>query len=465
MEFVVTAANAVPLDLEFFFLEEDENGGILNFVSIDGEVFACHDPACRPPTSGGTGGSSPKVGRVATRVARNDLDHARTGLRLSDLSPDNVEAQVNRLIEKGVIPKGSSTQDAVDIIKGNIRGVYDKLTPDEIAAWRQWYPAANKLGADAAKEYGTSHSGANGVIAALSPGTDWNVNVAMARSLMKTLKADTPLDAAAADRANALLQESWARKAAAFDKKNSKAAGDLADLQVKRGAATDPAEIKKLDKQIAAKERIVGQGRPEQPPLDRFKAGDKPSDFEDGQIVGYLARALDPNPTVRNIKANPDRTYDDSELVMTKGKDPRPVKGAWQSYENIGKAVDIFRDPSVETISASLGGAHKVRNFFNNIEDPDHPAGDITIDTHAYGIGMNNPVSVNHPLIAAGGGSIASSPGHAADGTTGTYSVFAEAYNQVAKEVGLLPRELQSVTWEKWRQLHPRESRGRGGEE
>jgi hypothetical protein len=459
VEFVVTAGSTVPLDLEFFWLDEDEEGGVLNFISVDGEVFACYDASCRPPTSGGTGGSSPKIGRVATRIAREGLDHSRTGLRLADLSPDNVKAQIDRLIEKGVIPKGSSTQDAIDIIKGNIRGVYNNLTPDEIAAWRQWYPAANKLGKDAAEEYGTSHSGANGVIAALSPGTDWNINVAMARSLMKTLKNDTALDGPAAERANALLQESWARKAAAFDKKNAKAAGDLADLQAKRGMSTDPTEMKKLDKQIAAKAKIVGQGRPEQPPLDRFKAGDKPSDFADGQTVGYLARALDPNPVVRMIKAMPDRSYDDSDLVMTRGKDSRPVKGAWQSYENIGKAVDIFRDPSVETISASLGGAHKVRNFFNNIEDPDNPAGDITIDTHAYGIGMNNPVSVNHPLIAAGGGSIASSPGHAADGTTGTYSVFAEAYIQVADEVGLLPRELQSVTWEKWRQMHPRESR------
>jgi hypothetical protein len=462
VEFAVTSAGTGPIDLEFFWLEEDEDGGILSFIAIDGEQFACYDASCRPPTSGGTGGSSPsKVGRVATRVGnKGTIDHSSTGLGLSELSPDNVEAQVQRLKDKGVIPGDFTTKETIDWIKTNIRTVYDKLTPEERAAWKEWYPAANRIGADAARDYGTTHSGANGVIAALSPGTDWDMNVAQARSLMKTLRDDTPLDAASAERANALSQESWARQVAAYEKKNAKAASDLADLQGKRAQATDPKEIKDLDKKITAKQRIVDQQIPPQPALDRFKVGDRPSQFPANE-VGYLARGIEPNPEVRRIKVNPDATYDDSEISMTGGKNPRPVKGAWQSYENIGKAVEIYRNPDTETISTALGGAHKVRNFFNNIEDPNNTAGDVTIDTHAYGIGLANPVSVNHPLIAAGGGSIASSPGHAGDGTTGTYSLFAEAYKQVANEVGLLPRELQSVTWEKWRQLHPRTTRGR----
>ena len=33
-------------------------------------------------------------------------------------------------------------------------------------------------------------------------------------------------------------------------------------------------------------------------------------------------------------------------------------------------------------------------------------------------------------------------------GVQGTYGLYAEAYRQAAEELGILPRELQSITWE-----------------
>jgi hypothetical protein len=39
-------------------------------------------------------------------------------------------------------------------------------------------------------------------------------------------------------------------------------------------------------------------------------------------------------------------------------------------------------------------------------------------------------------------------PKDAATGLAGTYPLYAEAYQRVAKKLGILPRELQSVTWE-----------------
>lgn len=56
-----SAGNSTPLlELEFYFTAENECGDIISFEGIDGEVFACHHASCRPPTSGGTGGSLPK---------------------------------------------------------------------------------------------------------------------------------------------------------------------------------------------------------------------------------------------------------------------------------------------------------------------------------------------------------------------------------------------------------------------
>lgn len=79
MEFLVSSGSTRPIDLEFFFLDEDEDGGILRFIALDGEEFACYDASCRPPTSGGTGGSRKKGGGTAAEAA--------TAARSNKLSP------------------------------------------------------------------------------------------------------------------------------------------------------------------------------------------------------------------------------------------------------------------------------------------------------------------------------------------------------------------------------------------
>ena len=38
-------------------------------------------------------------------------------------------------------------------------------------------------------------------------------------------------------------------------------------------------------------------------------------------------------------------------------------------------------------------------------------------------------------------------------GAVGAYGIYAEAYRQAAAEVGILPREMQSITWEAIRGL------------
>lgn len=40
-------------------------------IKVSEAVFACHDAACRPPTSGGTGGSSPSGGKKSVRGRGN----------------------------------------------------------------------------------------------------------------------------------------------------------------------------------------------------------------------------------------------------------------------------------------------------------------------------------------------------------------------------------------------------------
>jgi hypothetical protein len=461
---VTLEASGVPYGLSM--VDELE---LAFLVDIDGETvvmspyeFACHDASCRPPTSGGTGGSRPS-GRIASRLPKGGPDHEATGLRLSDLSPDNVQAQVARLHAVGAVPKEyDTTEKVLGFMEKNIQSVLDRVGPSDRDAWKKWYEAANKMGADIASSSGVSHIGANAMIAALSPGTDWNINVAMARSAAKTLSENKPVSAETAKVANALLQEKWAREMVAFSKKRDKTQSEHDELVKQRDAETDPKARKKLEDAIAKKREILDRGEPTQPDLNHFKAGTKPGDLEPLQAA-YLVRASDPNPSVRNNKVKPDGTYDDSELSLTKAG--KPQLGTWQSYENIAKAVSVYRDPSIENISRSMGEAHKVRTFFNNINNPNDPRNEATIDTHSAGISVGVPLTVNHPRIAAGGQSMMSSPRHVADGTSGTYSIMAEAHYRVAARNGLLPRELQSITWEQWRRDHTRTDRAQASRE
>jgi hypothetical protein len=452
---VVEDLEVVTVTASIFVLETLAVG---EFIEVD--EFACHSAACRPPTSGGTGGSVGRGGvdRIPSRLPKGGGD-SDTSLGIQHLSPDNIQAQIDRLHAVGAVPKEyKTTEEVLGFMEKNIQSVLDEVSMEDRAAWKEWYVAANRLGADMAATTNISHSGANAVIAALSPGTGWDQNVAMARSAVKTLHEDAPITSEVAARANALRQESWARELVAHEKKHEKAVGERAKLQQKLDAATDPRERKEIEKAIAKKDEIIGRPAPEQPDLNMFKAGQRPSEGDD-LAAAYIIRASDPNPKLLQIKVNPDGSYDDSQVVLTKSGGE--AQGTWQSYSNIAKAVRIYRDPSPEVISEAMGDAHKIRTFFNNINNPFDPRNEGTIDTHSAGISLGVPLSINHPWIASGGKSIMSAPSHVADGTKGTYSLMAEAHRRVAERNGLLPRELQSITWEQWRRKHDRTSRGK----
>ena len=108
---------------------------------------------------------------------------------------------------------------------------------------------------------------------------------------------------------------------------------------------------------------------------------------------------------------------------------------------------------SRENISDNLGEAHKVRNFYNNILDPNNPAGHVTVDTHAVAAGHQRMLSGNSPEVGANFGQLSA----AETGLKGMYAVNAEAYRQAAKELGLQPRQLQSIVWEEIRKQFPDE--------
>ena len=134
--------------------------------------------------------------------------------------------------------------------------------------------------------------------------------------------------------------------------------------------------------------------------------------------------------------------------------DGTPTRAAWGGFNEINKALSILKDGSRENISRTLGGAHKVRSFYNNIIDPNSTRGDVTIDTHAVAAGLLRPLSGFHDEVKHNFGS----PNSAVAGLKGTYPLYHAAYTEAAKELDIPhPRMLQSVVWEKIRNLFPAE--------
>jgi hypothetical protein len=126
---------------------------------------------------------------------------------------------------------------------------------------------------------------------------------------------------------------------------------------------------------------------------------------------------------------------------------------AWGSFAEIAKAISVIKDGSRANISEALGGNHKVRNFYNNIADPSNP-NDVTIDTHAVAAGLLQPLGGKAKEVLDNFGKAGKNVN---TGVKGTYPLYADAYRQAAGELGIKARELQSVVWEKVRDLFPSE--------
>ena len=114
-------------------------------------------------------------------------------------------------------------------------------------------------------------------------------------------------------------------------------------------------------------------------------------------------------------------------------------------------------------------GRHKVRSFYNNIIDPES-ALYTTMDTHAVNATLLSLLGGSDLEVSQNFGSNVSkwtrvgsnmSPlTNGGKGVKGTYPLWGESYRRAAEEISqrdggrlVLPREMQSVTWEGIRAL------------
>jgi hypothetical protein len=296
-----------------------------------------------------------------------------------------------------------------DHVVRNLLWLFDN-TPSEIRdRSRLWYNGARRLSENLATRYNMTDSGVAGVMAVLSPQKDWFQNVSLGIRTIDIYKT---------------------KQNHVFDKK----------------MRTKMAEIFSDDKYSELRQ-IVGNKS-----LAQLRGMN--SDLRLAALAMWVRTYDQTYNSPSYASVSPEGDLGDPVLTG-KGAEARV---AWGSLSEIGKAISVIEDDSKENISARVGNAHKVRNFFNNILAPDAKRGDVTIDTHAVAAANLRPLSQKAIEVAHGLGTsppkgLPGASSSSVTGAQGLYGIYADAYREAADMRGVLPREMQSITWEAIRGL------------
>lgn len=98
------------------------------------------------------------------------------------------------------------------------------------------------------------------------------------------------------------------------------------------------------------------------------------------------------------------------------------------------KAKEILdSDGEVDTISEILNG-NKITSFFLNILNPSNSQA-VTIDRHAISIALGYSITDNFQM------------------TEKQYEFFSNCYRIASQKAGILPLQMQAITWTKWREM------------
>lgn len=293
----------------------------------------------------------------------------------------------------------------LDTIEGNLRFLWDHMDPEDRDRAARFYHGAHRIARDAAAAYGLFDEQAVGVIARLSPGNPWDLNVSCALRVMSGFVR--------------AREQNPTFTAARFARYR---AGVMSTREYQRKT---PAEKRGVLRGLNVEQRAYQDVRWDRLPVR-------------GQAI--LLRVLDE-------QVNP-QTY---HLVLPEGEmgpiarrvDGVPSRFSWPTYQALAPALLMLHDGSPANIHVQLGDAHKVRSFFNNISDPDSPRGDVTVDVQCISGALLTPLSDSAPQYV-----------RAIDrnrviraGLIGNYVVYGEAVRRLGAALDVLPMMAQAATW------------------
>lgn len=352
-------------------------------------------------------------GRVPTAVGLNpsvndivvpDL----AGLKLDKEQYDKaVDAVWNDpgMRETGVASKLRSTDARAEYLINrmvdNLLWLHDQMPIAIRQRAKLWYDGAQRIAQGWSGRWGKTRAQSAGILAVLSPQKDWFMNTTMGERVGDILHGK--------------MQHTWdeSMTAAAFK------------FLVGDAGKADPEAAKNTTAFNAAKGKTLAEV---------VATGDK-------RQMGVWIRAYDEaHHGAAHAVITPEGGFAANKLTAA-GEEARR---AWGDFVAIGKAASIFVDGRPENISANLGQEHKVRNFYNNIYDATDPRF-TTIDTHAVAAAQLRPLAGSDKPVTDNFGATG---GTNTTGISGTYPLYYEAYKRAAAARGLIPREMQSITWE-----------------
>ena len=363
---------------------------------------------------------------IGIDAARASTDaYANNGMYLRDGDfPD--------LPVKGMRNPSNITDAAVSHMADNLVWLHDQMVEshgqDVVDRAGNWYDGAHQIAMRLAEQTGYSPRQIATVMASLSPQKDWYQNADLGDRAIDIIK-----NAQGATFSPEMRQ--WG---------DDYVAQKVAEIAKDRAKGKDST----ADKKEAGLSNL-------QMSLSSLQRGQTLGEINDPDTRALFVRAYD---EAHHSKDYPIVTPEGDFGGTMTNDDGSPQKVAWGSFSEIKKALAALDTNDPAALSALLGANHKVRSFYNNIISPNSQFDDTTIDTHAINAAHLRPMGGSHPVVSFGLGMGGSSSN--ATGAKGGYGLYHEAYRQAAEQLSqrpgrpvMLPRQLQSITWEAVRGL------------